>query len=114
VKTNNHFISVSRSGELMARRKGAAPVCVATVADGLIVQTDETARGRGAPPSVCVRFGHGGNNRELRVDAIELDGESLDVDAFCARFGVTDASFGRWIRTAVERALDAATGTTAR
>lgn len=108
MKTNNHFISVSRSGELMARRKGAAPVCVATVADGLVVQTDEIARARGGSPSVRVRFGHGGNNRELRVDAIEIEGESLDVDTFCARFGVTDASLGRWIRAAVERALDAA------
>lgn len=106
--SDNHFISVSRAGELMARRKGAAPICVATVATGLEVTTDEEARGHGAPEQVRVRFSPGGQNRQLRVDAIEVEGASLEVDAFLARYAVSDVRLGRWIRARIERALDAA------
>lgn len=106
VKSENHFITVSRSGELMARRKGGAPVCVATAASGLVADTDEAARANGAPPQVRVHFAPGGANRELNVTAVEADGVVLEVDAFLARFAVPDVALGRWLRAAVERALD--------
>jgi hypothetical protein len=108
VKTDIHFITVSRAGELMARRKGGAPVCVATITTGLDVQTDEASRMKGVPSLVRVRFGPGGANRLLRVDAIEVDGAVIEVNAFLARFEVSDADLGKWIRVRVEQALDAA------
>ena len=104
MKSDNHFITVSRAGELMARRKGCAPVCVATTASGIAVETDEAARMHGAPASVLVRFGPGGRNRELHVTAVEVDGVALAVEAFLSRFGVPDDALGRWLRAAVERA----------
>lgn len=36
-KSDNHFITVSRQGELMARRKGHKPVKVADAERGLVV-----------------------------------------------------------------------------
>lgn len=107
VKSSIHYITVSRAGDLMARRKGRPPVRVATAASGIDVQTDDAARAHGAPPTVRVRFAHGGGDRELRVMAVEVDGAALDPDAFLARFEVTDAALGRWLRAAVERAIDA-------
>lgn len=101
-RSNNHFISVSKRGELVARRKGSAPGVVATVAEGIVVRSDEAARLQGAPPEVRVHFLGGGANRELRVLTIE----GLDVAEFQAKFGVTDEALGRWLREAVERALD--------
>jgi hypothetical protein len=106
VASDNHFITVSRTGELMARRKGGAPVRVATTASGLVVDTDDAARDRGAPATVRVRFTAGGGNRRLHVTVIEVDGASLDVDEFLARYAVPEAALGRWLRAAVERALD--------
>ncbi|WP_375759816.1 hypothetical protein [Corallococcus exercitus] len=106
--TNNHFITVSRAGALMARRKGAAPVCVALAATGLRVETDAAARARGAPETVVVRFAPGGGNREIRVTGIEHQGAEMEVDAFLARFEVSEKALGQWIRAEVERALDAA------
>ncbi|APR80824.1 Hypothetical protein A7982_06171 [Minicystis rosea] len=107
-KSSNHYITVSRTGELWARRKGRAPVRVATAASGIEVETDDDARARGAPSIVRVRFAHGGGNRELRVMAVEVSGEALDPDAFLARFEVSEAALGRWLRASVERALDTA------
>lgn len=104
--SDNHFITVSCTGELMARRKGGAPVCVATTASGIVVDTDDEARTNGAPIRVRVRFGSGGRNRQLCVTAVEADGVVLDVDAFLGRFAVPEAALGRWLRAAVERALD--------
>jgi hypothetical protein len=101
-RSNNHFISVSKRGELVARRKGSAPRVVATVAEGIVVQSDEAARLQGAPPEVRVHFLGGGAHRELRVLTIE----GLDVAEFQAKFGVSDEALGRWLREAVERALD--------
>jgi hypothetical protein len=49
-----------------------------------------------------VHFLGGGANRELRVLTIE----GLDVAEFQAKFGVSDEALGRWLREAVERALD--------
>lgn len=106
VTDDNHFITVSRAGELMARRKGHPPRRVATVATGIVVATDDAARSAGAPAQVRVRFASGGGNRSLHVTAVELDGAALDVDEFLARFAVPDAALGRWIRAAIERALD--------
>ena len=108
VKTDNHYITVSRNGELMARRKGHGPVRVATIASGLVVDTDEASRARGADNVVCIRFASGGGNREMRVMAIEHRGETMEVDAFLTRFEVTEQALGRWIRAAIERALNAA------
>jgi hypothetical protein len=104
--SDNHFITVSRTGELMARRKGGAPVRVAAASSGLVVDTDDAARASGAPATVRVRFTAGGGNRRLHVTAIEVDGASLEVDEFLARFAVPEAALGRWLRAAVERALD--------
>ncbi len=104
--SDNHFITVSRTGELMARRKGGAPVRVATTATGLVVATDDAARSRGAPASVRVHFAAGGDNRQLNVTAVEVDEVRLAVDVFLARFAVADDALGRWLRAAVERALD--------
>jgi len=104
--SDNHFITVSRKGELMARRRGGSPVCVATSAAGIEVETDDLARTNGAPPTVRVHFAPGGGNRNLNVLAVDVDGISLPVDAFLARFTVADESLGRWIRAFVERALD--------
>lgn len=106
MKADNHFITVSRTGELMARRKGCAPICVATAASGIVVDTDAAARTHGAPTQVGVRFAHGGGNRELNVIGVEVDGVVLDVEVFLSRFSVVDGALGRWIREAVERALD--------
>ncbi|MRG95997.1 hypothetical protein [Polyangium spumosum] len=106
--SSNHFITVSRAGDLMARRKGYPPVRVATAASGIEVDTDEAARAHGAPAVVRVSFAHGGRNRELRVMAVEADGISYDPDAFLARFEVRALTLGRWLRAAVERALDQA------
>lgn len=104
--SDNHFISVSRAGELMARRKGQAPVRVATVAAGILVETDDAARANGAPSRVRVHFAAGGGNRRLHVTGVEVDGVVLDVDAFLSRHAVTEEALGRWLRAAVERALD--------
>lgn len=107
MKTDNHFITVSRTGELMARRKGNAPICVATAASGIVVDTDAAARMNGAPTQVGVRFAHGGGNRKLNVIGVEVQGVVLDVEVFLSRFTVGDDALGRWIREAVERALGA-------
>lgn len=106
MKTDNHFITVSRAGALMARRKGGAPVCVAMAASGLVVETDAAARMNGAPAQVGVRFAHGGGNRELNVIGVEVEGVVLDVDGFLSRFTVPEGALGRWIREVIERALD--------
>ena len=108
MKTTNHFITVARTGELWARRKGCAPVRVASAAEGIAIETDEAARAAGAPATVRVRFAHGGGNRELRVTTVHVGDIDLDPDAFLARFAVSGGALGRWIRAAVERALDAA------
>ena len=104
--TNNHFISVSRAGALMARRRGGAPLQVATTTTGIAVDTDDAARERGAPISVRVHFMAGGGNRQLHVTGVEVDGARLDVDAFLRRYAVPEDALGRWLRAAVERALD--------
>ena len=106
VKTDHHFITVSRAGELMARRKGGAPVCVATAATGIEAETDDAARVNGAPTRVRVHFAPGGRNRQLNVTGVEADGVMLDVNVFLSRFAVPDLALGRWLRAAVERALD--------
>ena len=90
----------------MARRKGGAPVCVATAASGIEVETDDAARANGAPTRVRVHFAAGGGNRQLHVTAVAADDDLLDVDAFLSRFAVPETALGRWLRAAVERALD--------
>jgi hypothetical protein len=107
--TDNHFISVSRRGELMARRKGQRPVRIASGEEGLLVAADELARASGVPETVRVHFEHGGGNRSLCVTSVVTpDGSSLDVDAFLERHRVPEPSFAGWIRRAIEDALDRA------
>jgi len=103
--TTNHFITVSKQGVLMARRKGQAPVKVATAREGLRVDTDDPAQ------TLLIHFEHGGGNRQMRVLTVQREAESLPVEEFQARFQVDDETLGRWIRAAVERALDAAPAT---
>ena len=45
-RTDNHFISVSKRGALMARRKGQAPVEVAGP-EGVVINPDAEAQARG-------------------------------------------------------------------
>jgi hypothetical protein len=106
-RSNNHFITVAKDGRLMARRKGGAPVCVATAAGGLVVETDADALAAGAAACVTVRFGHGGRNREMWITEIVMEGIAVDVWEFQDRFGVTDRALGGSVRAAIERALDA-------
>lgn len=106
MSADNHFITVSRKGDLMARRKGCPPVCVATATSGLMVEAGASARERGAPAELCVRFAHGGGNRMMRVISIESGGTAWSADELLLRFGVTERDLGQWIRAAVERALD--------
>ncbi len=40
--------------------------------------------------------------------AVEVDGVALDPDAFLARFEVSEKALGRWLRAAVDEALDRA------
>lgn len=105
---NNHFITVSRAGVLTARRKGEPPVQVATASEGLVVSPDGEAVSRGVPSSLRVLFAHGGANRELLVLAVVAESQQREVADFQARYGVTDDQLGRWMRAAVEAALDAA------
>lgn len=108
-RTDNHFISVSRRGELVARRKGRPPVYVATAAEGLEVHTDEAARAAGLPPVLRLSFMHGGGNRTLCVTSIaHPDGTTLEVDAFLECHGVEEQALAAWIRRAIEDALDRA------
>lgn len=110
--TDNHFISVSRKGELIARRKGQAPVRIADARRGLTVQPPDDAVGRGVPPLLCVMFVHGGgNNREVCVTEIVVGDRRMDVSAFQEQYAVSDGELGRWMRAAVEAAMDAALGT---
>jgi hypothetical protein len=96
----NHFITVSKQGVLMARRKGGAPVAITTAKEGLAVETDRPELG-----PIRVLFMHGGGNRMLHVTEIVSAGRTLSIADFQAEHGVTDETLGRWIRAAVERAL---------
>lgn len=101
--SDNHFISVSKRGVLLARRKGQAPVEVATAEQGLEIQPD-----RGPPRPARVFFAPGGSNRMVRVLHVTVDGEHLGVDEFLRRYGVSERDLGRWMRAAVDAALDLA------
>jgi hypothetical protein len=101
--SDNHFISVSKRGVLLARRKGRAPVEVATAEEGLEIQPD-----RGLPQPVRVFFAPGGNNRVVRVLHVVIGGEQLEVDEMLRRYEVDERDLGRWMRAAVDAALDRA------
>ena len=107
-QTKNHFISVSRNGVLMARRKGQAPVAVAEGAVGIEIEPDSDSAARGVPSPLRIRFRHGGNNREICVTDVMVGTDALDVAVFQQRFSVADDLLGAWIRSAVEAALDRA------
>ena len=92
----------------MARRKGSAPVRIADAREGLVVRPAPEDIERGVPNPLRVLFGHGGNNREVLVTEILAEGERLDVETFQARYAVSDEALGRWMRAAVEAALDVA------
>lgn len=104
---NNHFISVSRGGELFARRVGAPPIRVAHGDDGLEIPVPD---GRPGAPTIRVFFAYhpGARRRSLYLTDVEAAGERSSVAEFQARHAVTDEELGRWLRAAVERALDAA------
>lgn len=99
--TDNHFISVSRAGVLMARRKGQAPVAITTVEAGLAIEPP------GLPP-MRIFFERSGRNRILNVIDFEVGGERLPIEAFFDRFGLLPDDLGRFMRAAVDAALDAA------
>jgi len=101
--SDNHFISVSRDGVLIARRKGYSPVEVARAEDGLEITVE-----REPPSRAFVELGAGGSHREVRVLGVRVGSESLTIAAFLARFDATEKDLGRWMRVAVERALDEA------
>lgn len=107
-RTVNHFISVSRNGVLMARRKGQAPVAIAHSTVGIAIAPDSASVARGVPSPLMVRFRHGGSNRVLCVTEIGVGADAVDVAVFQQRFQVPDDLLGAWIRTAVESALDRA------
>lgn len=107
-QTVNHFISVSRNGVLMARRKGHAPIAVAEGKVGIEITPDSASVARGVPSPLRVRFRHGGDNREIFVTEVVISTDVLDVAVFQQRFAVPDVLLGTWIRTAVEAALDRA------
>ncbi len=106
--SDNHFISVSRRGDLIARRKGHAPVTIANAEHGLAVHPHEDAIARGVPASFRVIFAPGGSLREVHVTAIVVADRRMEIDAFQAAYTVSDAELGHWMRAAVEHALDAA------
>jgi hypothetical protein len=107
-QTENHFISVSRKGVLMARRKGGRPVAVAEGSVGIEVVPDAESVARGVPSLLRVRFRHGGSNREICVTDVVVGQDALDVAVFQQRFTVADGLLGSWIRNAVEAALNRA------
>ena len=107
-KTANHFITVSRNGVLMARRKGQAPVAVAESTVGIEIAPDSESVARGVPSPFRVRFRPGGNNREICVTEVVVGADALDVAAFQQSYAVSDDLLGAWIRAAVEAALSRA------
>lgn len=109
-RSDNHFISVSRRGELIARRKGHAPVHIADAEHGLEVRPSEGAVGRGVPGRLRILFAHGGSHHQVHVTEIVVDDRRMGVAPFQERYGVTDAELGQWMRAAVDAALDAAIG----
>ena len=98
----NHFITVSKQGVLMARRKGQSPIAVTTAAEGLSVSTE-----RPSLPTIRVFFEHGGGNRMLHVLAVGVGEQRVPIETFQSEQGVTDEELGRWIRVAIEQVLDA-------
>lgn len=81
---------------------------VATAAEGLAVSLPP---GRLAGvASVQVHFDHqrATPRRSVHVTAVTIAGERLDIDDFLARHEIAAEELGAWMRSAVERALDAA------
>jgi hypothetical protein len=102
----NHFISVSKDGRLVARRSGEPPLVVATSREGLVVPVPE---GRMGVATIRVFFEHrrGAAARSICVTELDVAGARMTIEAFLARFDVTEVELGRWMREAVDRALDA-------
>ena len=87
----------------MARRKGRAPVEIATAEEGLAIQPD-----LGPPGPVRVFFAPGGSNRMIRVLHVDVSGERLEVEELIRRYAISERDLGRWMRAAVDDALDRA------
>lgn len=101
-----HFISVSRRGELFARRIGAAPVRITAAGEPLVLTVPE----RPELADLRVHFSHtrATPRRSVHVTAVELAGLRLPVDEFQARHHVGDDELGQWMRAAIDRILDRA------
>ena len=93
---------------LTARRKGQAPVEIATAESGVTVWPDEAAVSLGVPSPLQVYFAHGGNNREMLVLELTGAGQRWPIAAFCEQFQGIEGPLGQWLRVAVESALDRA------
>lgn len=102
----NHFLSVSRAGVLCARRRGEAPVEVATGAAGLEVALPPDRLAGVVTIRVFFAYRRATPRRSVLVTEVEIDGARVDVDAFLAAHGVAAEELGAWMRSAVERALD--------
>ena len=102
-----HFITVSRAGVLVARRKGYPPVEIATASEGISITPDAEAQARGVPPRVQVFFAHKGGNTQLYVTTLVTEEGSLPIREFQSRYSVSNEELGKWIRAAIDGAVDA-------
>lgn len=102
----NHFISVSKDGRLFARRSGEPPLVIATSREGLVVSVPEERMGV-ATIRVFFEYRPGAAARSICVTELDVAGARMTIDAFLAHFDVTEAELGRWMREAVDHALDA-------
>lgn len=106
----NHYISVSREGRLLARRAGGRQVQVCDGAGRVRVTPDPEALAAGVPAELVavVRHDRRAHRREVMVEAVLAGGEEIETNAFLERFALPGERLGRWLRAAVEAALDRA------
>lgn len=56
------------------------------------------------PGALVVFFRHGGRHRDVDVTHVQVGETALGVEDFQARFSVSDAKLGQWMREAVDAA----------